>query len=56
VKVWAATVGSGMEPEDDCFWIYGTNDQQILAFTPAGIEYRHGLLAEHKSNQSFAWR
>jgi hypothetical protein len=45
-------LATGMEPEDGCLWIYGTNDQQILAFTPAGMEYLGELLAEHKRNQS----
>jgi hypothetical protein len=45
-------LATGMEPEDGCLWIYGTNDQQTLAFTHAGIEYLQELLAEHKRNQS----
>jgi hypothetical protein len=31
-----------MEPEDGCLWIYGTGDQQTIAFTPAGMEYLRG--------------
>ena len=41
-----------MEPEDGCLWIHGTEEQQTIAFTPAGIEYLRELLAEHKRNRS----
>ena len=41
-----------MEPEDGCLWIYGTDDQQTIAFTPAGMEYLRELLAEHKHNRT----
>jgi hypothetical protein len=40
-----------MEPEDGCLWIYGTGDQQTIAFTPAGMEYLRELLAEYKRNR-----
>ena len=39
---------TNMDPEDGCHWIYGTGDEQTIAFTPAGMEYLHELLAEHK--------
>ena len=26
-----------MEPEDGCLWIYGTGDEQTIAFTAAGM-------------------
>jgi hypothetical protein len=41
-----------MEPEDGCLWIHDIDDQQTMAFTPAGIEYLRELLAEHKRNRS----
>jgi hypothetical protein len=41
-----------MEPEDGCLWIYDNDDQQTVAFTPAGMEYLRELLAEYKRNQS----
>ncbi len=42
-----------MEPEDGCLWIYGIDDQEILAFTDRGLEYLRELLAEHtRSNTS----
>jgi len=37
-----------MEPEDGCLWIHGTADQQTIAFTDRGLEYRQELLLEHK--------
>jgi hypothetical protein len=42
-----------MEPEDGCLWIYGTDDQRIFAFTPAGMEYLRELVAEHKRKAWF---
>jgi hypothetical protein len=44
-------LADNMDPEDGCLWIYGTGDEQTLAFTPAGMEYLMGLLAEHKRNR-----
>jgi hypothetical protein len=41
-----------MDPEDGCLWIHGADDQQTIAFTPAGMEYLRELLAEHKRNRS----
>jgi hypothetical protein len=41
-----------MDPEDGCLWIHGADDQQTIAFTPAGMEYLGELLAKHKRNRS----
>src|ERR1700730_10101231 len=41
-----------MDPEDGCLWIHSADDQQTIAFTPAGMEYLRELLAEHKCNRS----
>jgi hypothetical protein len=27
-----------MDPEDGCLWIYGTDEQETLAFTDPGLE------------------
>jgi hypothetical protein len=40
-----------MEPEDGLLWIYGTDDQQTIAFTDPGLEYLRELLREHKRNR-----
>lgn len=45
-------LATDMEPEDGRLWIYGTGDQQTIAFTPAGIENLRELLTEHRRNQS----
>ena len=45
-------MATDMEPEDGCLWIYGTDDQQTIALTPAGMEYLRELLAEYKRNRS----
>jgi hypothetical protein len=39
-----------MEPEDGCLWIHGSNDEQTIAFTAAGLEYLQEMLAERKRN------
>src|SRR5262249_60020888 len=41
-----------MEPEDGCLWIYDTDDEQTVAFTPDGIEYLREMLPEYKRNRS----
>src|SRR5215470_7459007 len=40
-----------MEPEDGCFWVYGTDEQQIIAFTDRRFEYLQELLVERKTQQ-----
>jgi hypothetical protein len=35
-----------MDPEDGCLWIYGTDEQETLAFTDHGLEYLRELVAE----------
>ncbi len=45
-------MATDMEPEDGRLWIYGTDDQQTLAFTPDGMEYLRDLLPEYKRNRS----
>ena len=41
-----------MVPEDGCLWIYDTDDEQTVAFTPDGIEYVREMLPEYKRNRS----
>ena len=48
---WTDGRADEMDPEDSCLWIHGTEDQQTIAFTPAGMEYLRELLAEHKRNR-----
>ena len=35
-----------LEPEDGCLWIYGTGEQQTIAFTQHGIECLRELIAD----------
>ena len=41
-------LADSLEPEDRCFWIYGTGDQQTIAFTDHGLECLQELIADHK--------
>src|SRR6266436_6655965 len=41
-------MATDMEPEDARLWIYGTDDQQTVAFTADGMEYLRELLPEYK--------
>jgi len=41
-----------MEPEHGRLWIYDTDDQQTVAFTPAGLRQ---LLQEFNRNRSSPW-
>jgi hypothetical protein len=45
-------IATDMEPEHGRLWIYDTDDQQTVAFTPAGMEYLRELLPEYKRNRS----
>ena len=44
-------LATNLEPEDGCLWIYGSNDQQTMAFTDRGLECLRELIADHKRNQ-----
>jgi hypothetical protein len=41
-----------MEPEDGCLWIYGTGDEQTIAFTDRGLEYLQEMLPQHKRRKA----
>ena len=41
-----------MGPEHGCLWIYGTDDQQTMAFTDRGLEYLKELVSEHKRSKA----
>jgi hypothetical protein len=45
-------MATDMEPQDGRLWIYDTDDQQTVAFTPAGMEYLREILAEYKRSRS----
>jgi hypothetical protein len=41
-------MATDMGPERGRLWIYDTDDQQTVAFTPDGMEYLRELISEHK--------
>jgi len=41
-----------MEPEDGCLWIYGADEQEMLAFTDRGLEYLRELIAEYRRSHT----
>lgn len=43
-----------MEPQDGCLWVYGSDDQQIPAFTDFGLESLTDFIRQHKANRSGA--
>ncbi len=45
-------LATDMEPEDGQLWIYDTDPQQTIAFTPAGMEYLQEMLPEYKRSRS----
>src|SRR5262249_42570898 len=46
-------IATDMEPERGCLWIYDTDDQQIVVFTPDGMKYLPEMLPEYKCKPSF---
>ena len=41
-----------MEPEGGCLWVYGTDEQNTMAFTDRGLEYLQELIAERKRSNA----
>lgn len=42
----------GLEPEDGMIWVYGVDDDAILAFTDEGIEEVQRLLDEYRHDDT----
>ena len=42
-------MATDMEPEHGRLWIYDTDDQQTVAFTPDGMEYLREMLPEYNA-------
>jgi hypothetical protein len=38
----------GLDTEDGVIWVYGTGDDQVMAFTDYGIETLVELIKEHR--------
>jgi hypothetical protein len=45
-------MATDMSPENGRLWIYDTDDQQTVAFTPTGMEYLREMLSEYRRNRS----
>lgn len=37
-------IANDMKTEDGVIWVYGPNDESVIAFTPSGIEKRQELI------------
>lgn len=44
-------IATDMEPEDGCLWVYGTDDQHTVAFTPNGIDHLREMIPLYKANR-----
>jgi hypothetical protein len=42
----------GLEPEDGVIWVYGLDDDGVLAFTDDGIEEVRLILTEYQSRKT----
>lgn len=47
---WLWDVANEMDQEDGLIWVYGTGDEEVMAFTDFGIETLQGLIEIHKAN------
>ncbi len=45
---WLCDIAGEMEPEDGLIWVYGPNDEAIMAFTDFGIEQLSDFIAIHR--------
>ena len=45
---WLHELSLGLDTEDGVIWVYGTGDDQIMAFTDYGIETLVELIKEHR--------
>jgi hypothetical protein len=41
-----------MEPEDGIIWVYGTEEVEVLAFTPFGVETLVEMIAMERNRQA----
>jgi hypothetical protein len=46
---WLYKLSIGMDTEDGVIWVYGTGDEQVMAFTDFGIETLVELIKEPRS-------
>ena len=46
---WLWDVANEMDQEDGLIWVYGTDDEEIMAFTDFGIETLTGIIEIYKA-------
>ena len=49
---WIWDVANEMDQEDGVIWVYGINDEQVMAFSDDGIECLKGLILDHRDNEN----
>jgi hypothetical protein len=45
---WLHEISLGLDTEDGVIWVYGTGDDQVMAFTDDGIDMLVELIKEHR--------
>ncbi|MCC2105390.1 MAG: hypothetical protein KDJ20_15875 [Hyphomicrobiales bacterium] len=45
---WLHEISLGLDTEDGVIWVYGTGDEQVMAFTDDGIDTLVELIKEHR--------
>jgi hypothetical protein len=53
---WLFDIAADMEPEDGAIWVYGVDDDGLLAFTDFGVESLVDLIKMHKDDPSLLRR
>lgn len=53
---WLFDVAMEMEPEDGVIWVYGIDNEGVMAFTDFGIESLVELIKMHKDDPSLLKR
>ena len=46
---WLRDIAGEMEPEDGLIWVYGTDDDGVMAFSDFGIENLKELVRIHRN-------
>ena len=49
---WLWDVANEVDQEDGLIWLYGTGDEETMAFTAFGIETLTGIIEFHPAGQS----
>ena len=47
---WLGDVANEMDQEDGLIWVYGSDDEAVVAFTDFGIETLTGLIESYKAD------